>query len=431
MSDIGFRRRNNQDSYSIQTCSDRETWQRSGHVFLVADGMGGHAVGELASKIAADTIPHTFRKTRNTSTEDALRMAIEEANASIYRRGQLNPDFLRMGTTCTTLVLGPRGVLIGHVGDSRCYRARNNRLDQLSFDHSLQWELLKQGRMKPEDIFLHEPRHVITRSLGPEEKVQVDVEGPLPVLPGDTYLLCSDGLTGHLNDEEIGTIIGNLAPSEACRLLVNLANLRGGSDNITVVIVRAGRLPKGAEPALPPVEEEPPGDRLRAWAWLAANWFVAMLLVAGICGIVLGKLWPGLSLLSLGIVLTGAMIIYWLRHRPAPDEPDDADRTVHFRPYRSAPARLNQNLLEHLASVDSELHRTATEEGWDIDHTAHDAAWQKARAALQEQDHKTALEELAHGIDLLMTGVHQHRKQVSHNSRWGRRPSPDAEQSRN
>ena len=113
--------------------------------------------------------------------------------------------------------------------------------------------------MQPDDVFLQESRHVITRSLGPEPVVQVDVEGPYPVLPGDVYVLCSDGLTGHVQDAEIGIIARELPPQEACRLLVNLANLRGGSDNITVVAAHVG----GAEQA--PRRRSPPLSRCGDW----------------------------------------------------------------------------------------------------------------------------------------------------------------------
>ena len=236
LTDIGFRRRNNQDSYCVLTSKSRDEWFERGHVFLVADGMGGHAVGELASKIAADTVPHTFLKLRELPVVEALRVAVETAHRVIHERGEQNRDFNRMGTTCTTLVLTPLGAVIGHVGDSRCYRIRGGKIEQLTFDHSLQWELIRQGKMSPEDIMRYEPRNVITRSLGPQPTVQVDVEGPYAIRPGDVYLLCSDGLTGQVPDEEIGQIASALAPSDACRFLVDLANLRGGPDNITVVI---------------------------------------------------------------------------------------------------------------------------------------------------------------------------------------------------
>jgi PPM family protein phosphatase len=251
VSDIGFRRRNNQDSYCVHIADNRDYWNQRGHLFLVADGMGGHAVGELASKIAADTIPHTFEKLRDRPLEDALREAVITGNHAIYERGELNRDFARMGTTCTTLVLHPRGASVAHVGDSRAYRIRGDRIEQLTFDHSLQWELLRQGRMSPEEIFLREPRNVITRSLGPNAEVLVDVEGPYPVLPHDAYLLCSDGLSTLVKDEEMGVIVRELPPAEACQFLVDLANLRGGTDNITVVVVRVGRAPAGAGPSRP------------------------------------------------------------------------------------------------------------------------------------------------------------------------------------
>jgi protein phosphatase len=111
-----------------------------------------------------------------------------------------------MGTTCTVLVLSPRGAAVAHVGDSRVYRVRGDRIDQRSCDHRLAWELRRQGHPRAGDVFLNEPRHIITRSLGPESKVQVDTEGPFAVLPGDTYVVCSDGLTGHIRSSSATAI---------------------------------------------------------------------------------------------------------------------------------------------------------------------------------------------------------------------------------
>ncbi|MFM8224321.1 MAG: PP2C family protein-serine/threonine phosphatase, partial [Planctomycetaceae bacterium] len=247
LSDVGFRRRNNQDAYSVLMAQDPGEWDAHGHLFLVADGMGGHAVGELASKIASDTIPHAYSKISDLPTAQALRSAVLQGNSAIFERAALNTEFSRMGTTCTTLVLTPEGALLGHVGDSRCYRIRRGQIEQLTFDHSLQWELLRQGRMSAEEIFRNEPRNVITRSLGPQSHVEVDVEGPYPIEAGDVYVLCSDGLTGHVGDPEIGAIAGTLSPTEACRMLVNLANVRGGADNITALIVRVGAAPAAGE----------------------------------------------------------------------------------------------------------------------------------------------------------------------------------------
>ena len=204
LSDVGMRRRNNQDSATVRLAVDRDAFARRGHLFVVADGMGGHAVGELASRIACESLPLTYLKSKHAAASEALREAVTAANTAIHEKGTANHDFARMGTTCTTLVLCEAGAIIGHVGDSRCYRVRRGRIDQLSFDHSLQWELIRRGGKDPNVVFQNEPRHVITRSLGPEPSVEVDIEGPYAVLPGDVYVLCSDGLPGHVSDQEIG-----------------------------------------------------------------------------------------------------------------------------------------------------------------------------------------------------------------------------------
>ena len=126
------------------------------------------------------------------------------------------------------------------MGDSRVYRIRRNRIDQFSFDHSLVWELVRRNHLTSEQASLSVPKNVITRSLGPEVDIEVDIEGPLAVEPGDVFLLCSDGLSGPVDDHEIGAFAGNFHPRDACRYLISLANLRGGLDNITVQIVRIG-----------------------------------------------------------------------------------------------------------------------------------------------------------------------------------------------
>ncbi len=157
-----------------------------------------------------------------------------------------------MGTTCSTLILLPVGALIAHVGDSRIYRIRDGQIDQLTFDHSLVWELIRHKHLKSEQAQKSVPRNVITRSLGPDPVVEVDVEGPLPVRQGDVYVLCSDGLSGPVGDLEIGTFAAYFHPEDACRYLTHLANLRGGNDNITTVIVRIG---PWAEPGTDPEPE--------------------------------------------------------------------------------------------------------------------------------------------------------------------------------
>jgi serine/threonine protein phosphatase PrpC len=242
LTDVGLRRSNNQDSLAFQLASGEKEWRRRGHLFLVADGMGAHAAGELASKIAADTVPLTYFKLADESPVTALQKAIEDANAKIHARGQANPDFKGMGTTASVLLLLPQGAMVGHVGDSRVYRLRGDRVEQLSFDHSLVWEMKAAGRINDHDMPGFIPKNIITRSLGPADVVQVDVEGPFPLAEGDTFMLCSDGLSGQVEDEELGVILHCLPPREAVQVLVDLANLRGGPDNITVIVARVGSL---------------------------------------------------------------------------------------------------------------------------------------------------------------------------------------------
>jgi serine/threonine protein phosphatase PrpC len=238
--DTGMRRANNQDSHTAVRASHATGWRQRGHVFMVADGMGAHAVGELASKMACDLIPHTYMKTRAGTPSEAITKAFREVSTLIYSRASANRDFQGMGTTCSALVLLPEGALISHVGDSRVYRVRRNRIDQFSFDHSLVWELVRRNHLTSEQANLSVPKNVITRSLGPEVDIEVDIEGPLEVEAGDVFLLCSDGLSGPVEDHEIGAFAGNFHPRDACRYLIALANLRGGLDNITVQIVRIG-----------------------------------------------------------------------------------------------------------------------------------------------------------------------------------------------
>ena len=250
LSDLGLRRSNNQDSMTAAVAGSLAAFQQRGHLFMVADGMGAHAAGELASKLAVDTVPLSYHKLADRSPPEALRAAMEDANSQIHSRGCASPDFKGMGTTSTVLVLLPQGALVAQVGDSRAYRFRGNRYEQLTFDHSLVWEMRAAAALPAGQVPDYIPKNVITRSLGPNPSVQVDLEGPFPVAVGDTFLLCSDGLSGPVNDEEMGILLHCLPPAEAARTLIDLANLRGGPDNITVVIVRVqGPLSPGGQTA--------------------------------------------------------------------------------------------------------------------------------------------------------------------------------------
>lgn len=422
LSDIGFRRQNNQDAYVVQLSNERERWEERGHLFVVADGMGGHAVGEMASKMAVDAVPHTYLKLKDLDPATALRAAIEMANTAIHERGLLNRDFLRMGTTCTTLLMCPQGAIVGHVGDSRAYRIRQQRIEQLTSDHSLVWELIRQGKVKPEDAERLYPRNVITRSLGPEPQVQVDVEGPFDAQPGDTFVLCSDGLTSHVTDPEIGMIAGELPPSEACRLLVHLANLRGGVDNTTVIAVRVVPTGDGTVAPAPAATHFQP-DWFRATVFTGA----ATTFLMGLCLAVLSS-WklPGIVAMAGSVVAAAAWAVIQARRS---DEIEagggDPLSTIVWKPYRSAVAQITPAFMQQLARIEAELHRAAQEEHWPIDWAQHDICLQKAEVALQHKQWPVALREYARALDLLMTGVHWQRKQLHHETRWGK-PAPPA-----
>ena len=421
LSDIGFRRRNNQDSYAVQIAHDREEWGRRGHLFLVADGMGGHAVGELASKIAADTIPHTFQKSQDADPAEALKAAVVAGNAAINARGELNRDFTRMGTTCTTLVLYPKGAVVAHVGDSRAYRIRADRIEQLTFDHSLQWELLRQGKMSPEEIFRREPRNVITRSLGPHPTVQVDVEGPYPTRPNDVYLMCSDGLTGLVSDEEIGIACRELSPAEACRLLVDLANLRGGPDNITVLVVRVGAVPSGLAPE-PDAEPEETTESRFGWGWLIGAFVAGVLFIVGNTLPYFDRFVEGAVMEAAGIMGLGILVLVWLRARRRERELAALPEMTPGTPYRTASARINPEFVTELANLEYNLQRSAVEEGWSIEWTEHNRVYQAAKAALSERRYQESLRDFARAIHVLMGGIHLLRKHRDQLLRWGKGP---------
>ena len=240
LTDVGMRRSNNQDSHGVHLAPDLASWQTRGHLFMVADGMGAHAAGELASKMAVDNVAHRYQKFAegSDSPPEALQKSITETNAAIHARGNANSDFRNMGTTGSVLVLLPQGALIAQIGDSRIYRLRGNRIEQLTRDHSLVWELRELGRIGDGKGPLNIPKNVITRSLGPNASVEADIEGPLPIEVGDVFLLCSDGLTGKLEDHELATMLAYLPPSEAAQMFIHLANLRGGPDNITAIVVK-------------------------------------------------------------------------------------------------------------------------------------------------------------------------------------------------
>lgn len=238
-SDQGKVRTSNEDSYAASV---------KHKLFVVADGMGGHAAGEVASQIATSTVEETVavRSGPEWNPEDVLRLAAEEANSRIYQAARIKREFSGMGSTLTVLLFRDNHYYIAHVGDSRAYLLRDGALDQLTRDHSLVWHLLESGVLRKEELSSHPQKNLITRSIGPHPSIEVDLERG-DAREGDVFLLCSDGLTDAVSDEYIRRILSDASktPQEIGDMLVDTANMHGGPDNVTVVVVRLA--PGGAE----------------------------------------------------------------------------------------------------------------------------------------------------------------------------------------
>ncbi len=240
ITDVGLKRGHNEDNYLIN---------EELSLFVVADGMGGHAGGEYASAICVNTIEEIVTSMelmaeRPTDDEDPveiarerLRYAIRLAGRRIYEKATEEPEFHGMGTTAVVLLVEGQNGYVAHVGDSRCYLVRDGKIEQVTEDHSLVNHKLKLGLITAEEAKTHKMKNVITRSLGYQEDVEVDVQVKA-VRRGDRFMLCSDGLSGYVDGEELGEILAGMGPQEAARRLIELACERGGDDNITAVIAQ-------------------------------------------------------------------------------------------------------------------------------------------------------------------------------------------------
>lgn len=248
-SDVGMVRKTNEDSLAMFELAFTTQSHRSGLGLLVcADGMGGVNAGEVASALAVDEVTsHVQNSLANFAEAVAdpaaeirnhLQQAIKNANTRVYETGRYNAELSGMGTTVTAALIFGQNVFVAHVGDSRCYVISKEGIDKVSRDHSLVGRLVEIGQITPEQATKHPQRNLIYRSLGTYPNVEVDLyQRPLKI--GDWLLLCSDGLTGHLGDEELQSIVLSATdPHQAAQRLVNLANQRGGEDNITVILVQ-------------------------------------------------------------------------------------------------------------------------------------------------------------------------------------------------
>jgi PPM family protein phosphatase len=354
VTDVGVKRSHNQDAFTVQKAPDRDHWERVGHLFIVADGMGGHAVGEKASAKAVQEIPLTYVKHVQDGPAAGLRHAFQEANAGINAIGVSNPEFRGLGTTATALAIRAEGAWIAHVGDSRAYRIRGGQIQQLTYDHSYAWEMARRLGIPPEELG-DIKKNVIVRSLGPDPFVQVDVEGPYPLEDGDTFILCSDGLSNQVAPEEVGAVCVALPLEEAARFLIELANLRGGPDNITALLVRVGTSRDSV------VKQKPGpfaflGEGIADIARACKNvpWPISVLLVGFILAIAFVacaatglQSWATFLFatagLSIVIGLVG-LIIHARRQQQAPPELPEVPTKASI--YRQYPIRIDQNLIE-------------------------------------------------------------------------------------
>ena len=241
VTDVGRVRDGNEDDFLDQA-------DRLGLV-AVADGMGGHRAGEVASATALEALRAAV------ASGEPLREAIEGANDAVLEKSESDHELQGMGTTLTAGMLGTDGsLMVGHVGDSRAYLVRDGELRQITDDHSLVEEMVRGGELTPEQAEVHPQRSIITRALGIEPQVDVDVY-PIELQPGDRILLCSDGLTTMVRPDEIANIVRREAdPRRAAQLLVDAANAAGGEDNVTAVIVEAVEAPED-EPAVAPADD--------------------------------------------------------------------------------------------------------------------------------------------------------------------------------
>jgi serine/threonine protein phosphatase PrpC len=269
--DVGRVREGNEDSYMVHE-----------PLFAVADGMGGHQGGEVASKLALDTL-------LEATDGVALAQAVQDANRAVFERAGSDPALAGMGTTLTAFLADGDTLRLAHVGDSRAYLLRGGELRRITTDHTVVEGLVEKGELTPQEASIHPQRSILTRAVGVEGDVQVD-QASLDLRPGDRLLLCSDGLTGMIEDDHINRILEERPdPQAAADALVEAANEAGGQDNVTAVVIdvvdphaQAAPTEAVAAPMSPPADGFATGEpRRRRWPWKALAWTLAVLVLLG------------------------------------------------------------------------------------------------------------------------------------------------------
>jgi protein phosphatase len=408
--DVGVKRSHNQDAFGVLLARAESVWEKRGHIFIVADGMGAHAVGELASKMAVEIVEHTYPRLKAESPAAALADAYDRANEAIHEKGNQNPEFKGMGTTATTLVLRPEGAYIAHVGDSRCYRIRKDRIEQLTFDHSLQWEIARQRRVPPEQLDTI-PTNVIVRSLGPQPETRPDSAGPYPVARGDRFILCSDGLSGPVKDDEIWAAANHLDGETACQFLVDLANLRGGLDNITLVLVAVGDAgaPEGGERAFSWPRFLQRMTRLAARIPVEWWYFLGGVATAGAGSLLLRYGNATLNFASMLVALSLLGVALWLsvrRRRLAKEKAaGEADVPNPTPIHRTRECTLDRAAVDLVAKEEQRLRELAIEQNWRVAWDEAAPVCKAAQDALEKADLPEAYRLYCKAVSLLSVGM--------------------------
>ena len=237
--DVGCHRDVNEDCGRYINPDDSDPLAHKGSLFLVADGMGGHSAGEVASRVAVDVISRVYYQSEGDA-QSTLKKAFDEANREIYEESLKSEKYKGMGTTCTAIVLQNGSAIAAHIGDSRLYLVRDEQIYLMTEDHSSVMEMVKRGLISLEQARVHPDKNVILRALGTHPEVEVSTwQEPFPVRIGDQFLLCSDGLYDLVTDDEIKqALMDHSRPRVACETLIELAKERGGHDNITVGVIK-------------------------------------------------------------------------------------------------------------------------------------------------------------------------------------------------
>jgi PPM family protein phosphatase len=243
--DLGNVRTNNEDAGSFFKVADENTIREKGYLLLVADGMGGHNAGEVASKMAVEIIHEEYFKPNGDSNkEKLLSKAFNTANKKIFDMASANQSYKGMGTTCTALVVVGQSIYYAHAGDSRAYLYKNKSITRLTEDHTYVQQLVKNGDITAAEADTHPQRNVLTNAMGTKPTLRVDTGKAAATFDeNDRLLLCSDGLYDYLNDDELATALRYESLQDAADYLVNEAKRRGGKDNITVVLAERTATP--------------------------------------------------------------------------------------------------------------------------------------------------------------------------------------------